>query len=350
MTVARLSTRAKAMNHDISRVGLASLAVGLLLASGCGRGPAAPNATNFFTGLSHVPSSPDTVLGGEHTFGSVDGLAVLGPHAQVVSDATDGHLKLFVDGREALSFGRLGSAPDDFSTLGAVVAVGADTLVVLDPDRGRLVTFTRAADTVAPLGAIDLPFRVSGVCAMDGRLFVLGGYDSTLVHETTVHGGLVRSFGRLEGGTPFEVGLDAAAEIACSSDAGAVAIASRVPGELRVFSPSGALLRHDSIPSFARSSYAGRTVATTSDTTAVRSWDVVRGLQWFGKDLLVQLGRYPRTGESGLASRWLSAAGVWKEGLPAWPRILAHTASGRVYTLSEDPYPAVKVYWVKRSE
>lgn len=338
------------MNQDISRVGLASLAAGLLLVSGCGRGPSPPTATDFFTGLSHVPSSPDAVLGSEHTFGSVDGLAVLGPHVQVVSDATAGHLKLFVDGRETLSFGRLGPAPDDFSSLGAVVAVTADTFVVLDPNRGRLVTFRRAADSVAPLGTIDLPFRVSGVCAMDGRLFVLGGYDSTLVHEATVHGGVVRSFGRLEGSTPFEVGLNAAAEIACSSDAGAVAVASRVPGELRVFSPSGALLRRDSIPSFVRSGYAGRTVATTSDTSAVRSWNVVRGLQWFGKDLLVQLGRYPQTAASGLASRWLSAAGIWKEGLPAWPRILARTGSGRVYTLSEDPYPAVKVYWVKRSE
>ncbi len=318
------------------------------LVAACGGKVSAPTAKDFFTGLSRVPSSAETTLGDQHTFGSIDGMAVLDPDVEVVSDATAGRVKLFAGGHEVASFGRVGPGPDDFTTVGAVAAVRADTFVVLDPNRGRLVTFRRATDSVERVGPVDLPFAVSGVCALDSRLFVLGRYDSTLVHETTTHGGLVRSFGALKGGTPFEVGLNAAAEIGCSSEAGAVAVASRVPGELLLFSPDGTLMRRDSIPSFRRSGYVGRRTASPADTSASRSWNVVEGLQWFGQDLLVQLGRYPKTGATRLESRWLTASGEWKAGLPAWPKILAHSGDGRVYTLSRDPYPVVKVYWVKQ--
>jgi len=297
-----------------------------------------------------MPSSPETTLGNEHAFESIDGLAVLDDGAEVVSDATRGRLTLFVAGHEVASFGRVGPTPEDFTALGTVTAVRADTFVVLDPNRGRLVAFRRAGDSVARIGPVALPFHVSAVCAMGGRLFALGRFDSTLVHETTVGGGVVRSFGRLEGSTPFQIGLNAAAEIACSESAGAIAVASRVLGELRIFSSSGDLIRRDSIPSFARSGYAGRQTAGPADTTAVRAWNVVVGLQWFGKALLVQIGRYPENGERSLGSRWLTASGQWRQGLPPWPRILAHTEDGRLFTVSERTPPTVKVYWVRRTE
>lgn len=336
-------------NGPAQRFGLV-LIFTLPLVWGCGREANAPTATDFFTGLAHVPSSPETTLGDDHAFESIDGLAVLDDGAEVVSDATRGRLTLFVAGREVSSFGRVGPKPEDFTALGTVTAVRADTFVVLDPNRGRLVAFRRVGDSVARIGPVVLPFHVSDVCAVGGRLFALGRFDSTLVHETTVSGGVVRSFGTLEGSTPFEIGLNAAAEIACSASAEAIAVASRVPGELRIFSPTGDLLRRDSIPSFARSRYAGQRMASPADTTSARTWNVVVGLQWLGKALLVQLGRYPENGETTLESRWLAASGRWRQGLPPWPRVFAHTEDGRLFTLSERTPPTVNVYWVRRTE
>jgi len=311
----------------------------LSLASACGSEAGTPTATDFFTGMLRIPSSPTMTLGGEHSFRSIDGLAVLGDGAEVVSDATRGRLGLFIGAREATSFGRVGPAPEDFTTLGTVTTVQADTFVVLDPDRGALVAFRRVEDSVARVGPVVLPFHVSGACAMEGRIFALGRFDSTLVHETTVHGGVIRSFGRLEGRTPFEIGLNAAAEIACSPQAGAIAVASRAPGELRIFSPSGDLVRRDSIPSFVRSGYAGRQTAGPTDTAAAPSWNVVEGLQWLGKSLLVQLGRYPETDKRALESRWLSASGEWRQGLPAWPRIRRTPKTGVCSRCPNAPLP-----------
>lgn len=326
---------------------LALTAALVSLSASCGRGTAG-HATNFYAGLSGGPESPVATWGGKGSFGSIDGFALLHPGVAVVSDATDGHLDLLVDGKRVAVFGRVGVDPGDFTTLGAVAAVRADTFVVLDPNRGRLIAFHRVADSVMRVGPVDLPFRVSGVCSLADHLFVLGRYDSTLVHETTTHGGVVRSFGRLEGATPFEIGLNAAAEIACSSEAGAVAIASRVPGELRIFGVSGTLLRRDSIPSFTRLAYEHRGPSTRALPAATGHWDTVEHLQWFGRNLLVQLRPNPEKVVSTFESRWLSATGEWRMGLPSWPKVLAHTASGRVYVAETDPHRAVRVYQVLR--
>jgi hypothetical protein len=316
------------------------------MAASCG--DEAQGAADFFTGLSAGPSSPVATWGDRRTFGSIDGFALLDSGVAVVSDATKGHLHLFLDGKDARSFGRLGPDSADFSTMGSVAALRSDTFVVLDPNRGRLVGFRRVADSVVRLGRVDLPFPVKGVCSLDGRLFVLGRYDSTLVHETTVRGGVLKSFGALEGSTPFEISMNAAAEIACSQEAGAVAVASRVPGELRVFSADGTLVRTDSIAGFVRSSYGRRETGERAPPGANASWNTVEDLRWFGKDLLVQLARMPKPDRAAFESRWLFASGVWKESVPAWPRVLGHDAHGRVYVAVTDPYPVVKLYKVRR--
>ncbi len=331
---------------DRRRTAAIATVIALSAATSCGRAPV--GAADYFTGLSAGPSSPVATWGDEHPFESIDGFALLDSGVAVVSDATGGHLHLFVDGRDVRTFGRLGPDSADFTTLGAVTALRADTFAVLDPDRGRLVAFRRAADSVTRVGPVHLPFRVTGACSLDGRLFVLGAHDSTLVHETTVQGQVVRSFGALEGGDPFEIGLNAAADIACSAGAGAVAVASRVPGQIRIFSAEGTRIRSDSIPSFVRTTYERQGGAARLVTPPAGYWNVVRDLRWFGKDLLVQLGRSPKVTAPTFESRWLSGVGGWKKGLPPWPRILGHDARGRVYVAGADPNPTVKVYQVRR--
>ncbi len=323
-----------------------SAALVALLAS-CGQGHAGGGARDFLTGLSDGPGSPTATWGSRGAFGSIDGFALLGSGVAVVADATLGRLDLFVDGKRVDTFGQLGPERGDFRSVGAVAALPADTFVVLDPDRGRLVAFRRAGDSVARLGAIELPFRISGVCSLGSRVFVLGRYDGTLVHETTVRGGVVASFGAVEGHTPFEIGLDAAAEIACAPQAGMVAVASRVPGQLRIFDVSGTLVRRDSIPDFVRSPFEHRAAATGGPIPSDVHWNVVKHLEWFGRSLLVQVVRYPKP-EPSLGSRWLSAAGAWTTDLPSWPRILGHDAGGRVYVATTEPYPAIEVYRVMR--
>ncbi len=331
-------------HHSRDRGRRMVLGFGLLLIPLAACGPR--GAADYYTGFAAGPSSPAT-WGGEHTFGSIDGFALVDSGVAVVSDATNGHLDLFVDGKDVRTFGRLGTAAGDFTSFGAVAALPADTFVVLDPNRARLVAFRRVADSVVRLGPIDLPFRVTGVCSAADRLFVLGRYDSTLVQEVTTAGAVRRSFGTLEGEGPFQIRMNAAAEIACSSESDRVAVASRVPGELRIFTTDGQRVLRDSIPEFVHSIYRRAGMGARALQTT-RGWNLVEDLHWFGKDLLVQLGQSPEAREKMFESRWLSGTGAWRNGVRSWPRVLGHDSEGRVYVVAMAPHPTVKVYKVRR--
>lgn len=333
-------------SRSVERGRRVALGLVLLLTPLAACGPT--GAKDYYTGFAAGPSSPTATWGGEHTFGSIDGFALVDSGAAVVSDATNGHLHLFVGGQDVRTFGRLGPGSSDFITLGAVAALPADTFVVLDPNRARLVGFLRVDDSVARLGPVHLPFRAAGVCSMAGRLYVLGRYDSTLVHEVTTGGSVLNSFGALEGSDPFEIRMNAAAEIACSKDANAVALASRLPGELRVFAADGKLIRRDSIPQFVHSSYHRQGMGARPLPTTKGYWNLVEDVRWFGKNLLVQLAQSPKAHEKTFESRWLSGSGAWERGVPDWPRVLGHDSDGRVYVAVTDPHPAVKVYKVRR--
>ena len=74
---------------------------------------------------------------------------------------------------------------------------------------------------------------------------------------------------------------------------------------------------------------------------------MVRAVQWFGKDLLIQLRTIPGDDDGLLESRWLRNGRKWEPGLPRWPLLVEYTPDGMAYAAVEDPFPVVRLYPVR---
>ena len=333
------------MRPTVRRGGLLVLMLSIHLLSACADEAVETTPEGFLAGLSLV-SAPEGVVGDDDAFGSIAGLVLLGTGELVVSDGMNGRLKRYVGGSHVGSFGRLGEGPDEFTGLGAIARTRGDTLIAVDSRRGRLVVFESPEDSLIRLHDVDLPFPATGVCTAAGRVFVLGRHDGMLVHETTVNGGVLNSFGEVQGSDPFEIAFNSLAEIACSAEPDVIAVVSRVLDRVRIFSGSGASILEDSIPSFIAPSYERGPNFIRPMPPPLGYANVVAAAHWFGGDLLIQLRTNPGDEDGLLESRWLSNDGTWSDRLPRWPKILAHTADGLVYAAVEDPYPVVRIYRV----
>lgn len=316
--------------------------VGTLFVLACDPDSANLQEQEFFSAPSVLPAV-ETTIGDADAFGSIESLAVLPSGAVVVSDGMNGRLKTYVDGREVHRYGRLGEGPEEFSGLGVARSALADTLIVHDSRRFKLDAFRALADTLVRLHDLDLPFSVGGVCTMGGRIFALGTHDGRLVHETNTSGELVNSFAEVEGTDAFDIALNSLAEIACSSDV--IALASRVPGDVRIFSSSGTLVLRDSIPDFVPAAFERRGNSIRPLPPPLGFAHAVKGIHSFGSDLMIQLTR--TRDDLVFESRWLSGTGAWMEGLPDWPRILALGSNGLVYAAVDDPFPVIRIYRIK---
>lgn len=333
------------MKPTVRRCGPLVVWLGLHLLSACGDEVVETASQGFLAGLLSVPV-PEGVVGDDDAFGSIAGLVLLGAGELVVSDGMNGRLQRYVGDSYVGSFGRPGEGPDEFSGLGAITRTRGDTLIAVDSRRGRLVVFESPEDSLVRLHDINLPFSATGVCTSDGRVFVLGRYDGMLVHETTVNGGVLNSFGALQGSDPFEISFNSLAEIECSVELDAVPVVNRIYGRVMIFSRSGASILEDSIPSFAAPRFERLGNSLRPLPAPLGYIHGVEVVHWFGGDLLIQLKTGPGDEDGLLESRWLSAEGTWNDQLPRWPKILAHTADGLVYAAVEDPYPVVRIYRV----
>ncbi len=322
---------------------LCLLAQGLVSCAGPdpGQGEDGPNSA-----LLSVPQ-PVSVLGDQDAFGAVTSLALLGPGDVAVADHMNGRITLYIDGVSRSTFGRPGQGPGEFTRLGTLAYLGGDTLIALDQGRRNLTIFREIGDSLVWHDTVDLPFAATAFCTLNGHIFALGRHEGAWIHQATSDGTVLHSFGEVSGEDALDVAFNSDAVIGCSEEAGAIAVVTRIPGDVKVFSEQGSMLFEDSIPSFAHPAFERSGNSMRPLPPPLGYVNMVRAVQWIGKDLLIQLRTSPGDDDGLLESRWLRNGRKWEPGLPRWPLLLAYTPDGMAYVAVEDPYPVVRVYPIR---
>ncbi len=322
------------------------LCTGTLILASCGERAAesdSSEALDSFTLMSTVPEA-ESWLGNEDSFGSVESIALLDNSEVVVADGMNNRLLLFSGGSEVDSFGRRGEGPAEFAMLRVVARGQADTIVALDVSRAKLVVLQARGTSLSQLSSAILSFPAEHLCMLGPRLFVLGFHDSSLVHEISLAGEVLNSFGSPEGADPIEMAISSTGRLACSPDNDRIALVSKMFGIIRIFEATGELIRRDSVPDFSRTIYNIGPGGMRPELPDIGYAHTVDAVHWFGGDLLVQLSRGPRQDGHTRESRWLSDTDGWRAGPADWPRILGYTTTGLVYASVDDPYPVIRIY------
>lgn len=92
-------------------------------------------------------------------------------------------------------FGRTGQGPDDFGVLRDIAAIDSHTVAALDVGNMRVTLWDVGKAPPTSRGGFRLPFPVSRICGVAGRLLAAGLYEGMTIHEFAMDGHLVRSFG-----------------------------------------------------------------------------------------------------------------------------------------------------------
>jgi hypothetical protein len=330
------------------RLGLAVSAVALSLACA----PEEPSSVPLpwieaFAALDSIPPAVDSA-GGVDTFGSIDAAVTLDEGGIVVVDGMNGLVRLLRDGAEIDASGGPGDGPREFRMIRHLAAFGGDSVLVLDQARHRLSILRADRDSLVWAGDTLIPIPAEDLCTLRGRLFFAGGYNSAILHEGSLDGQIVSSFGSPEGADFLSQALSSVGTLACSADADALAFVSETLGIVRVFSPDGRELRRDSIPGFVHTVYevTGNAMRPTLPDEGYAH--VVSSVQWLlGQDLLVQLSRGRRSEGVGQDVRLWLADGTWRSDLPQWPRVVAVLPDTALLTTVADPYPRLLNYRVR---
>lgn len=182
LLIADRSVRGVTMRHGASRIGLAIVAATL---SGCGADSQPTVTVADSAGVEIVTNLPGSLEAAEAWSLSAEPVIEIGAGADpevalfritdvvaleggrvAVGTNTPPQVRIFEsDGTLAVTLGREGEGPGEFSSVGSVVPLGADSIAVWDADRRRMSVFTvvgqhgREADlsATAPLTAAAAP-------------------------------------------------------------------------------------------------------------------------------------------------------------------------------------------------
>ena len=225
--------------------------------------------------------------------------------------------------------------------------MGADSLIVVDETRRRIVFLHVDGDSLTWMGDAALPFLARDLCTISDRLFVAGVHDSRILHEVTFEGEVANSFGGQEGPDPLSQALRSIGLIACSETLHALAFVAQMFGIVHVYSAEGDLMARDSVPDFVQTVYevSGRSFRPTLPEEGYAHR--VASVNWVGPDLLIQLSRGRRSDGVGREVRVRRSDGSWHVDLPEWPRILAVTEDTLMIGVVEDPYPRLLTFRVR---
>lgn len=156
-------------------------------------------------------------------------------------------------GRFLQVVGRSGKGPGEFSQPRAMNHDGDTTLFVLDAVTG-VSMFSTARDTTRFLRTINLGMTATGMCLAGRAMFVFGFNEGKVIHEYTLSGKLVRSFGDLFGPAGHDVQrvISSAGKIACIPGSRVIVAGSLLLPTLVGYSmDDGSRKWVDSIPGFA---------------------------------------------------------------------------------------------------
>lgn len=288
-------------------------------------------------------------IGGEDSFGSIDGVLVVGESRLAVLDRTEFRVSLVSKTGEPLSnLGRAGRGPGEFFRPVAFERSPHGDILVLDQGLLRLTRMSVVSDSLRIESELRTPLQASDMCLMGERVFLLGSREGMLLHEIDAGGNVLRSFAE-SGEDPIDAALATLGRISCSEEVGAIAYISQPTATLRIFSPQGRLLVSDSIPGYVQWIWQRPNAATVRRKMPPEGFiHYVSSLSWFQDQVLILLARYADDGNSLREGRLYSVSqGTWRDLPRAWPDILA-LSGDTVYSRKADPYPVIQVYEASR--
>jgi hypothetical protein len=247
--------------------------------------------------------------------------------------------------------GRPGRGPGELAVPVAVSTGDDSTLYVLDKGNRRISIYHTRNDAADLADEIPLANDTEDACVIGTDIFLLSPSDSTLITKIDGQTGLVTS----RFGAPMITGAGLAQStlaqglLACDAASGSVAFASRLLGEIRLYSTEGSLRWRSSLPDF------HRIIALELPNGAVSMRrpddapnDYLATLTFPGRErLLVQYGEKSLGEPVGLELAHSTLfdvgtggrTGTWSGG-----PIIVDAASSNVIGVRSDPFPQVSVY------
>ena len=245
---------------------LAHAGFGFVLPAACGV-PASDGSPSgpFLGGWTEVTRIGEYEAPTAEVFGSIRAAALIERGGVGILDGQDGRVTGF-DGRggHSFTFGGRGPGPGEFVDPSALFRVADDTLAFLNRSARTLQLFARKVPgPFAEIGRHELPFWPSAGCSMQGRIFVLGGYEDRAVHEVDRRGVVQNSFPASDyadeaaEGAPEAIAWDirdqaSSGLLACSEGSGHVIHIPQYLGWARAYTVAGDLAWHSSLPDFVK--------------------------------------------------------------------------------------------------
>jgi hypothetical protein len=321
--------------------------------------------TVCFVGAGYTPQSdigavpgrlapPDTIRVGlkdgdpNLVFGRIDAVGFDGAGAIFVLDGLSKNFRVLgPDGHWIATVGRSGWGPGEF--LGPNdLAVGLDgKVVVMDPPNARALLFELNEGGVRDVEGIRVPFTARQVCFLDfGTVLALGFYQGANLHEFTVEGELLRSFGEAH---PHRdrwvrevIGGDF---LACEEDR--LIVGTRLLPYVYAYSVSGRELWSIRLPDFhqvvvdVRSTGFGYLWPPSGYYDSVQSMVVLPS----GR-LLLQVVRQTREGATDPVRSYIlnRETGEVEGQRSDWPLIAGLSPGGLIAEIVSEPYPMLLLY------
>lgn len=134
----------------------------------------------------------------EYVFGQVEDAAVSQEGELIVLDFLSRELRVFDgDGLYRSSFGRAGNGPGEMDWPQSIEWLSPDTLLLLDAGNRRISVLHFGDGALTLTREISLPHLFHDLCVLDSRLLLTGAWEGNTVHELSLEGGYVASYGPL---------------------------------------------------------------------------------------------------------------------------------------------------------
>lgn len=286
-------------------------------------------------------------------FGEITGLAVDTRGRIIVLDGKLGRLIAFDrHGSLLSSLGRPGNGPGEFAVPATVLAFGEDSLLVLDAAQRRLSVITVVGDSLRLSGSVSVSVTPHGACQLSRSLFLLTSGAERLVHQIGATGSVTREFGEplvsgnRAGGTVVNRG-----KLACFPHVGLVLLVSHLRPLVRAYSARGQLRWQHQLRGFRSAGVVETATGGVEVRRNSRQGDHFIASLWQVDDTTaaIQFGRMDdRYGRSRVfnqvETRFLHLGSGREIGASSTIPVISTVVGDRVYVVSNDPFPQVRVY------
>ncbi len=261
----------------------------------------------------------------EEVFGSIRDVMFWETGAFAVLDRTALTTRVIgfdAKGRYRYTLGRSGPGPNEFIDATALIRIADDSLAVINRGSRTLQVFVRnGAYVFGEAARLTLPFFPEDGCAMNGRIFLLGGMGGRAIHEIDRTGAVVNSFSESDfGGTISEDEPRAVAwavrdqaqggYLKCAAEVGMVIHVPYELGWLRAYKTNGSVAWHSSLNGFVKTRIVpaiggSGAIKTAFDPNFNFSHTILGVAVLRGRSLVISVGLNVPRGQTPTEKGWL---------------------------------------------